>query len=243
VTRRRLDAELVRRGLADSRGRAREAVAAGHVLVSGSIASKPERMVDEAEPIEFVGERPRFVSRGGEKLDPALDAFGIDVADLRCLDVGSSTGGFTDCLLQRGAAHVVALDVGRGQLAWSLRQDERVTVLERTDVREADPDVIGDVDLVVADLAFISLRTVLEAMTALAGDAPIVALVKPQFEVGKGRVGKGGVVRDVVLHAEAVAGVIAKAESLGLSCDQRFGSPVAGAEGNVEYFVLLRKNA
>jgi 23S rRNA (cytidine1920-2'-O)/16S rRNA (cytidine1409-2'-O)-methyltransferase len=243
VTRRRLDAELVRRGLADSRGRAREAVLAGHVLVSGSVAAKPERMVDDAEPIEFVGARPRFVSRGGEKLDPALDAFALDVRGFRCLDVGSSTGGFTDCLLQRGATHVVALDVGRGQLAWSLRQDERVTVLERTDVREADPEVIGDVALVVADLSFISLRTVLPAIATLAGDAPIVALVKPQFEVGKGRVGKGGVVRDDVLRAEAVAGVVARAETLGLSCDQRFESPVPGAEGNVEFFVLLRRSA
>ena len=239
MTRRRLDAELVRRGLADSRSRAQEAVLAGHVLVSGSVAAKPERMVDEAEPIEFVGPRARYVSRGGEKLDPALEAFGIDVRSARCLDVGSSTGGFTDCLLQRGAAHVVALDVGRGQLAWSLRQDERVTVLERTDVRDADPDAIGPVDLVVADLSFISLRTVLPAVTALAGDAPIVALVKPQFEVGKGRVGKGGVVRDASLRAEAVAGVVGTAESLGRRCEQTFESPVPGAEGTLEYFVLL----
>ncbi len=240
MTRRRLDAELVRRGLADSRSRAREAVLAGHVLVSGTVAAKPERMVDDAEPIELTGPRPRFVSRGGEKLDPALDTFAIDVAGTRCLDVGASTGGFTDCLLQRGAAHVVALDVGRGQLAWSLRQDERVSVLERTDIRDADPDVIGPVDVVVADLSFISLRTVLPAITKLAGDAPIVALVKPQFEVGKGRVGKRGVVRDASLHGEAVAGVVAKASSLGLRCEQTFDSPVPGAEGNREFFVLLR---
>lgn len=241
MTRRRLDAELVRRGLADSRSRAREAVLDGSVLVSGSVAAKPERMVDDAEPIEVVGARPRFVSRGGDKLDPALDAFAIDVSGRRCLDVGSSTGGFTDCLLQRGASHVVALDVGRGQLAWSLRQDERVTTLERTDVRDVDPAVIGPVDLVVADLSFISLRTVLAAIATLAVDAPIVALVKPQFEVGKGRVGKGGVVREPELHDEAVEGVLAKAASLGLRCEQRFESPVRGAEGNREFFVLLRR--
>lgn len=243
MTRRRLDAELVRRGLADSRSRAREAVLGGGVLVSGSVAAKPERMVDEAEPIELVGPKPRFVSRGGEKLDPALEAFGVDVQGKRCLDVGSSTGGFTDCLLQRGAAHVVALDVGRGQLAWSLRQDERVTVLERTDVREADPERIGSVDLVVADLSFISLRTVLPAIASLADGAPIVALVKPQFEVGKGRVGKGGVVRDPALHAEAVDGVVAAASSLGLRCDASVESTVPGTEGNREFFVLLRRSA
>jgi 23S rRNA (cytidine1920-2'-O)/16S rRNA (cytidine1409-2'-O)-methyltransferase len=208
--------------------------------VSGSVATKPERMVEEAEPIELVGPGPRFVSRGGEKLEPALDAFGIDVAGARCLDVGASTGGFTDCLLQRGARAVVALDVGRGQLAWSLRQDDRVTVLERTDVRDVDPAEIGAVDLVVADLSFISLRTVLPSIAALAGGAPIVALVKPQFEVGKGRVGKGGVVRDPALHAEAVAGVVEKAESIGVRCGASFESPVPGTEGNREFFVLLR---
>jgi 23S rRNA (cytidine1920-2'-O)/16S rRNA (cytidine1409-2'-O)-methyltransferase len=240
LTRRRLDAELVRRGLAESRGRARDAVLDGKVLVSGSVATKPERMVDDAEPIEFVGDRPRFVSRGGEKLDPVLDAFAIDVAGWRCLDVGSSTGGFTDCLLQRGALAVVALDVGRGQLAWSLRQDERVTVLERTDVRDVDPAAIGAVDLVVADVSFISLRTVLEPIATLARGAPIVALVKPQFEVGKGRVGKGGIVRDPQLHEEAVAGVVEKAASLGLGCAATMPSPVPGTEGNVEFFVLLR---
>jgi 23S rRNA (cytidine1920-2'-O)/16S rRNA (cytidine1409-2'-O)-methyltransferase len=214
----------------------------GRVLVSGSVATKPERMVEEAEPIELAGPARRFVSRGGEKLDPALDAFGIDVRGLRCLDVGASTGGFTDCLLQRGAAAVVALDVGRGQLAWELRQDERVTVLERTDVRDADPATVGVVDLVVADLSFISLRTVLPSVAALAGDAPVVALVKPQFEVGKGRVGKGGVVRDAALHDEAVAGVIDTATSIGLMHETTFPSPLPGAEGNREFFLLLRRS-
>jgi 23S rRNA (cytidine1920-2'-O)/16S rRNA (cytidine1409-2'-O)-methyltransferase len=227
--------------MADSRSRARDAVLEGRVLVSGTVAAKPERLVDPAEPIELMGPPPRFVSRGGEKLDPALDAFGIDVRGLRCLDVGASTGGFTDCLLQRGASGVVALDVGRGQLAWPLRQDERVSVLEKTDIRDVDPSAIGPVDLVVADVSFISLRTVLSAIAELAGDAPIVALVKPQFEVGKGRVGKGGVVRDPQLHEEAVAGVIEKAESLGLRCEARFDSPLPGAEGNREFFVRLRR--
>ena len=209
------------------------------MLVSGAVAMKPERMVDPSEPIELVGDGPRFVSRAGEKLDAALDAFGIDVTGYRCLDVGASTGGFTDCLLQRGAAAVVALDVGRGQLAWSLRQDERVTVHERTDVRAATTAMIGGVDLVVADVSFISLRTVLPHIAELAGSAPIVALVKPQFEVGRGRVGKKGVVRDPALHDEAVAGVSNAASELGLETTGTFASPLPGAEGNREFFVRL----
>jgi 23S rRNA (cytidine1920-2'-O)/16S rRNA (cytidine1409-2'-O)-methyltransferase len=233
--------ELVRRGLAESRSRAQEAVEQGRVLVSGSLATKPERMVEASEAIEVVGDEPRFVSRGGDKLDAALDAFGIDVSGRRCLDVGASTGGFTDCLLQRGAASVIALDVGRGQLAWSLRQDERVTVLERTDVRSVGTDDIGRVDLVVVDVSFISLRTVLPQIAALADDAPIVALVKPQFEVGKGRVGRKGVVRDPVLHDEAVAGVVERAASLGLETKGTFASPLLGAEGNREFFVHLMR--
>ena len=197
--------------------------------------------MDPSEPIELIGDGPRFVSRGGDKLDAALDAFGIDVSGHRCLDVGASTGGFTDCLLQRGAVGVVALDVGRGQLAWSLRQDERVTVLERTDVRAVAPETIGPVDLVVADVSFISLRTVLPRIAELAGASPIVALVKPQFEVGKGRVGKKGVVRDPSLHDEAVAGVIGTASELGLETVGTFASPLPGAEGNREFFVRLER--
>jgi 23S rRNA (cytidine1920-2'-O)/16S rRNA (cytidine1409-2'-O)-methyltransferase len=213
----------------------------GRVLVSGTVATKPERMVDPAEPIEISGDGPRFVSRGGDKLDPALAAFGIDVRGKRCLDVGSSTGGFTDRLLQGGATAVVALDVGRGQLDWSLRSDARVTVMEQTDVRDVDPTSVGMLDLVVADLSFISLRTVLPAITTLAGDAPIVALVKPQFEVGKGRVGRGGIVRDPVLHEEAVRGVIDVAAELGWRCAGQVPSAVTGAQGNQEFFVHLER--
>jgi 23S rRNA (cytidine1920-2'-O)/16S rRNA (cytidine1409-2'-O)-methyltransferase len=209
------------------------------VLVSGSLATNPARLVDPAEPIELVGPPPRFVSRGGEKLDAALDGFSIDVSGMRCLDVGSSTGGFTDCLLKRGASEVVALDVGRGQLAWPLRQDARVKVIEQTDVRSADTGDVGSVGLVVADLSFISLRTVLPAIATLSAGAPIVALVKPQFEVGKGRVGKRGVVRDETLHREAVDAVVAKAREIGLACLNEIESPITGAEGNREFFVHL----
>ena len=212
---------------------------AGRVLVSGSVATKPERLVAPSESIHVTGDRPRFVSRGGEKLDAALDAFAIDVTGSRCLDVGSSTGGFTDRLLQGGARSVVALDVGRGQLDHSLRTDDRVTVMEHTDVRNVTPAEIGDVDVVVVDVSFISLRTVLPAIVRLAEHAPIVALVKPQFEVGRGRVGKGGVVRDAELHREAVEGVIAKAVELGWRCDAETPSPITGAQGNREFFVLL----
>jgi len=196
-------------------------------------------MVAASEPIELAGPARRYVSRGGDKLEAALDEFRIDVTGLRCLDVGASTGGFTDCLLQHGAAHVVAVDVGRGQLDWSMRTDERVTSLEETDVREVTASVVGDVGLVVADLSFISLRTVLPNIASLAGGAPIVALVKPQFEVGRTRVGSGGIVRDPALHVDAVRTVVTRARELGLRCVGTVPSPIEGAEGNREFFVQL----
>jgi 23S rRNA (cytidine1920-2'-O)/16S rRNA (cytidine1409-2'-O)-methyltransferase len=216
-------------------------VLAGRVIVSGAPATKPERLVDPAEPIEMAGPPAPFVSRGGEKLDAVLDELGIDVRGRRCLDIGSSTGGFTDCLLKRGASAAVAVDVGRGQLAWSLRTDERVTVLEQTDVRDAAGRDLGEFGLAVADLSFISLRTVLAPIAALAGRAPILALVKPQFEVGRRRVGKGGVVRDPALHQEAIAVVATSAERMGLSCVAAVPSALPGAEGNREFFLLMRR--
>lgn len=196
-------------------------------------------MVADSEPIELAGPPPRYVGRGGDKLEAALDAFGVDVDGKRCLDVGSSTGGFTDCLLQRGAREVVALDVGRGQLDWRLRNDPRVIAMERTDVREVDPGTVGDVDVVTVDVSFISLRTVLPAVATLAGTADVIALVKPQFEVGRAKVPKGGVVRDASMHAQAVADVITTAEGIGLHSRDTMESPVKGAEGNKEFFVHL----
>jgi 23S rRNA (cytidine1920-2'-O)/16S rRNA (cytidine1409-2'-O)-methyltransferase len=229
--------------MADSRARAQDAVLAGRVLVSGSPATKPDRLVLDSEPIELSGPPPRYVSRGGSKLEAALQEFGIDVRDRRCLDIGASTGGFTDCLLQHGAAEVVALDVGRGQLDWSLRNDPRVTVLERTDVRDVSSESVGVVSLVTVDVSFISLRTVLPAVAALAGAADVVALVKPQFEVGKQHVPKGGVVRDPALQSQAVTEVVVVAERTGLTCRAAMPSPITGTHGNREFFVLLKAEA
>ncbi|MGH9000576.1 MAG: TlyA family RNA methyltransferase [Acidimicrobiia bacterium] len=242
VTRRRLDQELVRRGMADSRTRAQHAISAGRVLVSGAPTDRPGRLVDPAEPIRLVGPPPRFVSRGGEKLDAALDGFGVPVADRRCLDAGASTGGFTDCLLQRGAAHVTAVDVGSGQLAWSLRNDPRVTVAERTNVRHLTPEAAGGpFDVVTADLSFISLRLVAPALAALvAGGGDVVALVKPQFEAGRGQVGRGGVVTDPAVHTAVVEAVTEGFAAQGMDRAGMMRSPLVGPAGNAEFLVHFR---
>jgi len=241
VTRRRLDAELVRRGLAGSRAEAREAVETGNVRVAGVVAGKAATMVPDDAAITLSGVPRPFVSRAGSKLDAAIDRFGIDVAGSRCLDAGASTGGFTDVLLQRGAASVLAVDVGYGQLAWELRSDPRVTVLERTNVRTLTPeDLPGLVDLVVADLSFISLRVVLPALRRLAAPtAPFVVLVKPQFEAGKGAVGKGGVVRDPDVWARVLDDVVDTAIGLGMGPRAAMASPLLGPAGNVEFLVQL----
>ena len=247
-TRRRLDAELVRRGLARSREQAASLVADGRVLVAGQAAGKPASQVAADDPILVTGTGagPAYASRGGRKLAGALAAFaGLVVAGQQCLDAGASTGGFTDVLLRAGAAHVTAVDVGYGQLAWALRSDERVTVLDRVNVRELQPGQISPPPgLVTADLSFISLTLALPALAACARpDADFVLLVKPQFEVGKGRVGSGGVVRDPALRAEAVTSVAAAADRLGLGVAGLAASPLPGPAGNVEYFLWLRRGA
>jgi len=243
----RLDAELVRRGLARSREHAGELVAAGRVKVAGAVATKPATGVttDVALVVVDDPDRPDYVSRGGHKLAGALAAFvplGLSVVGRRCLDAGASTGGFTDVLLRAGAAEVVAVDVGYGQLAWSLRQDDRVTVHDRTNIRDLTLDLVGaPVDVVVGDLSFISLLLVLEALIGVtADDGDLALMVKPQFEVGKDRVGKGGVVRDEALRAEAVRGVAAGAASRGWGARAVTTSPLPGPSGNVEYFLWLR---
>jgi 23S rRNA (cytidine1920-2'-O)/16S rRNA (cytidine1409-2'-O)-methyltransferase len=239
----RVDAELVRRGLARSRQQAAELIGAGRVNIDGMPAVKPATAiaVSAALTVENADERG-WVSRGAHKLIGALDTFEIDVDDRRCLDAGASTGGFTEVLLDRGAREVVAVDVGYGQLAWSLRNDPRVAVLERTNVRGLTPDAIGGpVDLVVADLSFISLSTVLPALTSCAdADADIVPMVKPQFEVGKDRVGAGGVVADPQLRADAVLTVARRAAALLWHTVGVTASPLPGPSGNVEYFLRLR---
>ncbi len=252
MRRARLDAELVRRGLARSRGQAAELVAAGRVRVAGRVATKAATAIAADEPviIEELAEQvqPQYVSRGGHKLAGALAAFmprGLVVRNRRCLDAGASTGGFTDVLLREGAAQVVAVDVGYGQLAWSLRVDERVVVVERTNVRELTAESVGGlVDVVVADLSFISLRLVLPALVGVTNpDADLVLMVKPQFEVGRDRVGAGGVVRDNGVRADAVRSVADAAGQLGRGVRAVVGSPLPGPAGNVEYFLWLAAGA
>ncbi|MBG6096725.1 TlyA family RNA methyltransferase [Nocardioides luteus] len=244
----RLDAELVRRKLARSREHASELIAAGRVTVSGNRATKPATGVttDVAIVVTEDPDRPDFVSRGGHKLAGALAAFkplGLSVAGRRCLDAGASTGGFTDVLLRNDAREVVAVDVGYGQLAWRLQQDERVVVHDRTNIRDLSLDVVGEpVDVVVGDLSFISLELVLDALIGVTSpDGDLALMVKPQFEVGKDRVGKGGVVRDPVLRAEAVNAVAAAAAKRGWGARAVTTSPLPGPSGNVEFFLWLRR--
>ncbi len=243
-SRRRLDTELVRRGLVTSRDRAREAVASGQVTVNGAVAQKAARLVLPGDALELVGPPARYVSRGGEKLEGALAAFSLDVAGLRCCDVGSSTGGFTDCLLQRGAAEVVAIDVGRAQMHERLVLDRRVTLYERTDIRDVEPTAVGaPFDLVTADLSFISLTSIMACLTELAArGAPAVVLVKPQFEVGRQEASRGrGVIRDPELWQAALDRVLEAATAVGLAPQTAIPSPLKGAQGNVEFFLHLQK--
>ena len=243
----RLDAELVRRGLARSREHAVALIAEGRVDVGGRPAAKAATGVEAGTPV-LVRTDPderAWVSRGAHKLLGALDALDVPVAGRRALDAGASTGGFTEVLLDRGAASVAAVDVGYGELAWRLRTDERVRVLERTNVRTLEPDRIGGpVDLGVADLSFISLRLVLPALTACAlPGADLLPMVKPQFEVGRERLGAGGVVRDAGHRAEAVLDVARAAAAFGWAAAGAVASPLPGPAGNVEFFLWLRRDA
>jgi len=247
AARRRLDVELVRRGLARSRAHAAELIEAGKVRVRGLPAGKAAAGIDPADPIVLVGDEDDYVSRGAHKLRGALEAFaplGVSVSGRRCLDAGASTGGFTDVLLREGAAEVVAVDVGYGQLAWSLQSDDRVRVFDRTNVRHLTPDDIGgQADVTVADLSFISLRLVLPALIACtASDGFLLPMVKPQFEVGRERIGAKGVVRDPAVRAEAVIDVVAEAHKLGWSAVGVAMSPLPGPSGNVEFFCALRSS-
>jgi 23S rRNA (cytidine1920-2'-O)/16S rRNA (cytidine1409-2'-O)-methyltransferase len=243
----RLDAELVRRGLARSREHAVTLIAEGRVAVAGAAATKPATGVEAGTPVvvRTDPDQASWVSRGAHKLLGALDAFGVAVDGRRALDAGASTGGFTEVLLSRGAAEVVAVDVGYGELAWSLRNDDRVKVHERTNVKTLTPEAIdGQVDLVVADLSFISLRLVLPALVACArDDAELLPMVKPQFEIGRERLGAGGVVRDPEHRVQTVLDVAHAAASLGWGTAGVVASPLPGPAGNVEFFLWLRRDA
>jgi 23S rRNA (cytidine1920-2'-O)/16S rRNA (cytidine1409-2'-O)-methyltransferase len=243
----RLDAELVRRGLARSREHAVTLIAEGRVAVAGTAATKPATGVEAGTPVvvRTDPDQPSWVSRGAHKLLGALDAFPVAVEGRRALDAGASTGGFTEVLLSRGASEVVAVDVGYGELAWSLRTDDRVRIHERTNVRSLTPEAIdGMVDLVVADLSFISLRLVLPALAACARErADLLPMVKPQFEVGRERLGAGGVVRDTEHRVQAVLEVATAAASLGWGTAGVVASPLPGPAGNVEFFLWLRRDA
>jgi 23S rRNA (cytidine1920-2'-O)/16S rRNA (cytidine1409-2'-O)-methyltransferase len=239
----RIDKILVERGLAQSRERARALIMAGLVVVNDHAVDKAGQLVPLAAEIRLKGEDIPFVSRGGLKLAKALDEFNLDVSGLNALDVGASTGGFTDCLLQRGAKMVVAVDVGYGQLAWKLRQDERVVNLEKTNIRYLEPDRLPVVpDLAVIDASFISLDKILPTTIRLIrGGGRVIALIKPQFEVGRGSVGKGGVVRDEQKHREVIAAVQKLAESLHLEVKGVTESPILGPKGNREFLIYLEK--
>jgi 23S rRNA (cytidine1920-2'-O)/16S rRNA (cytidine1409-2'-O)-methyltransferase len=243
--RRRLDAELVRRGLAVSRTEAAEAIRGGHVTVRGARAEKPSTLVGAEEPVALVAPPRRFASRGGEKLDAALGRFGVDVRDRRCLDAGASTGGFTDCLLRRGAAAVIAVDVGYGQLAWGLRTDPRVVVMERTNVRDLVAEALPfRPSFVAADLSFISLRLALPPLVDVSvDDAELVLLVKPQFEAGRADVGSGGVVRDPDVWHRVIEEVADACRGLRLAPRAVMASPLLGPAGNAEFLLHAARGA
>ncbi len=242
--RERADILVVRQGLADSRTRAQALILAGAILDErDQRIDKPGQLLDLGTTLKRKGQPLKYVSRGGLKLEAALDAFAVDPAGRTCLDVGASTGGFTDCLLQRGAAKVYAVDVGYGQIAWSLRQDPRVVVIERCNIRTASDELLPErVDLIVFDLSFISLRLVLERTLRFAKPVVrLVALVKPQFEVGRERVGKGGIVRDAAAREEVVAAVGHELTHLGLTDVHHIVSPIQGADGNIEFLIQGRR--
>jgi 23S rRNA (cytidine1920-2'-O)/16S rRNA (cytidine1409-2'-O)-methyltransferase len=237
----RLDRALVLRGLADSREQAGRLILSGRVRVDNALADKPARLVSHEACISLLEKEP-YVSRGGKKLEAALDAFRVDPAGMIALDVGASTGGFTDCLLQRGVQRVYAVDVGYGQLDWRLKQDPRVVVLDRHNIRHVAPSAVPDsIDLAVIDVSFISLTLVLPAIARLLKTpATVIALIKPQFEVGRGQVGRGGIVRDDAKRLAAAEKVVDQARTLGLVCMGTIDSPVAGQKGNREILAGFR---
>ncbi len=243
MAKQRLDVLLFEKGLCPSRERAKPAIMEGIVYIAGQKAGKAGDMVDENAELEVRGNENAFVSRGGKKIEKALDYFNIDPAGLVVMDVGASTGGFTDCLLRRGAEYVYSIDVGYGQLAWSLRQDARVKCMERTNIRYVTPDMLDRTpSLCVIDVSFISLRLVLPVVSGLlTGDGRVACLIKPQFEAGKGKVGKKGVVREPAIHLEVLEQFVENAHAAGFAVREVTFSPIKGPEGNIEFLGYLFK--
>jgi 23S rRNA (cytidine1920-2'-O)/16S rRNA (cytidine1409-2'-O)-methyltransferase len=242
MAKKRLDVLLVEQGLSETRQKAQAMIMAGNVLVNDKPAEKAGALFDETAEIRFRGDPPKYVSRGGDKLEGALDVFKLDVSGLDALDVGASTGGFTDCLLQHGARSVCAIDVGYGQLANPLRNDPRVTVFEKTNARNLTQADLGNkFDIITIDVSFISLLKVLPALVKLLNsNGAIAALVKPQFEAGRENVGKGGVVRDPAVHEIVLRNIIEEANKIGLRTVSLTHSPLPGPKGNIEFFALLK---
>jgi 23S rRNA (cytidine1920-2'-O)/16S rRNA (cytidine1409-2'-O)-methyltransferase len=240
----RLDKLLLERGLAETRTKAQAMIMAGQVLVDEQRIDKPGQLINPDSSIRIKGAQCRYVSRGGLKLEAAFAEFGVDPSGKTCIDIGASTGGFTDCLLQHGASVVWAVDVGRNQLAWRIRQDPRVSVIEGMNARYIDPDQFQTpFDLATIDVSFISLEKILPAVSGiLRKGADVIALVKPQFEVGKGEVGKGGIVKDPEKHREVIERITAVAKSIGFQVAGLVDSPILGAEGNREFLLHLRQN-
>ena len=240
----RLDIAVFERGLVNSRERARALIMAGKILVNDLPVDKPGSRVGQGDNVRIKGKDIPFVSRGGLKLEAALREFNLNVSGLTCLDVGASTGGFTDCLLQKGARQVFAVDVGYGQLAWQLRNDKRVTVIERTNVRNISFETINQlVDLITIDVSFISLKIVFPAILQFMMDTTLIlALIKPQFEVGKGLVGKGGVVKDEKLHLSVIDNLTAYLPTIDLNLHKVIPSPILGPKGNKEFLAYIRSS-
>ena len=239
----RLDVLLTEKGLAESREKARRYIMAGDIYVEGQKEDKPGSLFDENSDIEFKGRKLKYVSRGGLKLEKALKVFNITVADLICMDIGASTGGFTDCMLQNGAAKVYSIDVGYGQLDWKLRNDERVVCMEKTNFRYlTKEDIDASPDFASCDVSFISLSKILPpAFSILKDEAEMVCLIKPQFEAGREKVGKKGVVRDPLIHEEVITGVLGYAIDCGFNVLGLDHSPIRGPEGNIEYLLHIAK--
>lgn len=240
----RLDVYLFENSFAESREKAKAIIMSGNVYINNQKADKAGETVSDTDIVEVRGKTNPFVSRGGLKLDKAINVFGVDLKDKVCVDIGASTGGFTDCMLQNGAKKVFCIDVGYGQLAWKLRTDPRVVNMERTNIRYVTPEQIGEeLDFASIDVSFISLKLVLPVAKELTGaTGEILALIKPQFEAGREKVGKKGVVRDINVHKEVAQEVVSYAESIGLYMKNFDFSPVRGPEGNIEYLLYLTKN-